>query len=108
MKALAASAARMLSEFVSGTNSPFELCELVRSNVSIHRQLLMQIKQGAEMDAIGEYQKAKSTDLDMFFSEQNIARYRKLSNPETDESQRRTILRLLKKEFVKLRGSASR
>ena len=60
------------------------------------------------MDAIGEYQKAKSTDLDMFFSEQNIARYRKLSNPETDESQRRTILRLLKKEFVKLRGSASR
>jgi hypothetical protein len=35
----------------------------------------------------------------MFFSEQNIARYRKLTNPETDEGQRRTILRLVKKEF---------
>jgi hypothetical protein len=56
------------------------------------------------MDAIGNREKAKSTDLDIFVSEQNIARYRKLLNPETDESQRRTILRLLKRESAKLRG----
>jgi hypothetical protein len=64
----------------------------------------MQIKQGARMDAIGENQKAKSNDLDMFFSERNIARYRQLNDAETDENQRRTILRLLKMEFAKLRG----
>jgi hypothetical protein len=64
----------------------------------------MQIKQGARMDAIGENQKAKSNDLDMFFSERNIARYRQLNNAETDENQRRTILRLLKMEFARLRG----
>jgi len=56
------------------------------------------------MDAIGENQKAKSNDLDMFFSERNIARYRQLNDAETDENQRRTILRLLKMEFAKLRG----
>ena len=94
----------MYLEFASGKNSPFELCELLRSNGSIRRQLLMQIKQGAQMDAIGEYQEARSIDQDVLFSEQNIARYRKLNNPETDESQRRTILRLLKMEFAKLRG----
>jgi hypothetical protein len=64
----------------------------------------MQIKQGARMDAIGENQKAKSNDLDMFFRERNIARYRQLNDAETDENQRRTILRLLKMEFAKLRG----
>jgi hypothetical protein len=64
----------------------------------------MQIKQGARMDAIGENQKAESNDLDMFFSERNIARYRQLNNAETDENQRRTILRLLKMEFARLRG----
>jgi hypothetical protein len=48
--------------------------------------------------------KANSIDLDLFFSERNVARYRKLNDPETDESQRRTILLLLKMEFAKLRG----
>jgi hypothetical protein len=55
------------------------------------------------MDAIGKRERKKSTDLDRFVSEQNIARYRELLNPETDESQRRTILRLLKKESAQLR-----
>ncbi|MGB9043531.1 MAG: hypothetical protein WCC81_13795 [Pseudolabrys sp.] len=55
------------------------------------------------MDAIGKRERKKSTDLDRLVSEQNIARYRKLLNPETDESQRRTILRLLKKESAQLR-----
>ena len=55
------------------------------------------------MDAIGKRERKKSNDLDRFVSEQNIARYRKLLNPETDESQRRTILRLLKKESAQLR-----
>ena len=55
------------------------------------------------MDAIGKRERKKSTDLDRFVSEQNIARYRKLLHPETDESQRRTILRLLKKESAQLR-----
>ena len=54
------------------------------------------------MNAIRKCDKAKSTDLDRFVSEQNIARYRKLLDPETDESQRRTILRLLKKESAML------
>ena len=54
------------------------------------------------MNAIWKCDKAKSTDLDRFVSEQNIARYRKLLEPETDESQRRTILRLLKKESAML------
>jgi hypothetical protein len=55
------------------------------------------------MNAIGKYEKAKSTDLDRFVSEQNIARYRNLLNPETSERQRRTILRLLKEEYAQLR-----
>lgn len=55
------------------------------------------------MDAIGKRERKKSTDLDRFVSEQNIALYRKLLNPETDESQRRTILRLLKEESAQLR-----
>jgi len=60
----------------------------------------MQIKE-RKMNAIGSEQ-AKSTDLDRFVSEENIARYRILLDPQTDESQRRTILRLLKQEYVKL------
>ena len=55
------------------------------------------------MNAIGKCEKAKSTDLDRFVSERNIARYRNLLDPQTDESQRRTILRSLKQEYVKLR-----
>jgi hypothetical protein len=59
------------------------------------------------MDAIGKRERKKSTDLDRFVSEQNIARYRKLLNPETDESQRRTILRLLKKESAQKKNPPS-
>jgi len=55
------------------------------------------------MNAIGKCEKAKSTDLDRSVSERNIAGYRNLLDPQTDESQRRTILRLLKQEYVKLR-----
>ena len=53
------------------------------------------------MNALGS-EKQKSADLDRFVSEQNIARYRVLLDPHTDESQRRTILGLLKREFAKL------
>ena len=53
------------------------------------------------MNAIGSDQ-PKSTCLDRFVSEENIARYRILLDPQTDESRRRTILRLLKQEYVKL------
>jgi hypothetical protein len=55
------------------------------------------------MNAIGKCEKAKSTDLDRFVSERNLARYRNLLDPQTDESQRRTILRLLKEEYAQLR-----
>ena len=55
------------------------------------------------MNASGKCEKEKANDLDRFVSEQNIARYRNLLDPQTDESQRRTILRLLKQEYVKLR-----
>jgi len=53
------------------------------------------------MNAIGSEQ-AEATCLGRFVSEQNIARYRILRDPQTDESRRRTILRLLKQEHVKL------
>ena len=56
------------------------------------------------MNATGKCEKAKSNDLDRFVSEQNIARYRNLLNPETSERQRRTILRLLKEESAQLRN----
>lgn len=55
------------------------------------------------MNATGKREKTKSNDLDRFVSEQNIARYRNLLNPETSERQRRTILRLLKEESAQLR-----
>ena len=55
------------------------------------------------MNATGKCEKATSNDLDRFVSEQNIARYRNLLNPETSERQRRTILRLLKEESAQLR-----
>ena len=55
------------------------------------------------MNASGKCEKEKANDLDRFVSEQNIARYRNLLDPQTDESQRRAILRLLKQEYVKLR-----
>jgi hypothetical protein len=55
------------------------------------------------MNVVGNCGKVRSHDLDRFVSTQNIARYRKLINPETSESQRRAILELLKKETVKLR-----
>jgi hypothetical protein len=40
------------------------------------------------MDAIGKRKGKKSTDLDRFVSEQNIARYRKLLNPEPAVAER--------------------
>jgi len=49
-------------------------------------------------------ERPQSTDLDRFVSAQNIARYRKLLDPETDDGKRRTILRLLNRESAKLRG----
>ena len=55
------------------------------------------------MNASGKCEKEKANDLDRFVSEQNIARYRNLLNPETSEHQRRTILRLLKEESAQLR-----
>jgi hypothetical protein len=61
----------------------------------------MQIKEWKKMNAI-ESEQAKSTCLERFVSEQNIARYRILLDPQTDESRRRTIFRLLKQEYVKL------
>jgi len=51
------------------------------------------------MNAIGKCEKAKSTDLDRSVSERNIAGYRNLLDPQTDESQRRTILRLLNRKI---------
>ena len=56
---------------------------------------------GRTMIVIGS-EKPKSADLDRFASEQNIARYRRLLDLNTDEGQRRTILGLLKREFAKL------
>jgi hypothetical protein len=57
------------------------------------------------MNAIGS-EKSTSADLDRFVSEQNIARYRLLLDPNTDEGQRRTILGLLRWEFAKLRETS--
>jgi hypothetical protein len=53
------------------------------------------------MNVVGS-ERPKSADLDRFLSEQNIARYRVLLDPNTEESQRRTIVGLLKREFAKL------
>jgi len=53
------------------------------------------------MNVVGN-ERPRSADLDRFLSEQNIARYRVLVDPNTDESQRRTIVGLLKREFAKL------
>jgi len=50
-----------------------------------------------------ENKNSQSNQLDRFVSEQNIARYRRLLNPELDVSRRRAILGLLKREFDKLR-----
>lgn len=55
------------------------------------------------MNSLRKHSQAVSSDLDRFVSEQNITRYRKLLDPGTDEAQRRTIFRLLKKEVAKLR-----
>ncbi len=58
------------------------------------------------MDMNGR-ERAKSTDLNMFVSEQNVARYRGLLDPETDARKRRTILRLLDRGSAKLRGRSA-
>ena len=49
----------------------------------------------------------KSADLDRFLSEPNIARYRVLLDPDTDERRRRTILGLLEREFAALKTTKS-
>lgn len=43
------------------------------------------------------------SDLDKFVSEQNVARYRKLLDESTDETNRRVIIRLLADQMAKLR-----
>jgi hypothetical protein len=43
-------------------------------------------------------------ELEDFLSEQNIARYRKLLDRSTDETERRTIIELLAEEKAKLKG----
>jgi hypothetical protein len=43
-------------------------------------------------------------ELEDFLSEQNIARYRKLLDSSTDETERRTIIELLVEEEAKLNG----
>jgi hypothetical protein len=44
----------------------------------------------------------KAANLDRFVNEENIKRYRKLLDPDVDETQRSTILRLLESEFETL------
>jgi hypothetical protein len=44
----------------------------------------------------------KAANLDQFINEENIKRYRKLLDPDMDETQRSTILRLLESEFETL------
>jgi hypothetical protein len=44
----------------------------------------------------------KAANLDRFVNEENIKRYRKLLDPDLDQIQRSTILRLLEAEFETL------
>jgi len=44
----------------------------------------------------------KAAKLDRFVNEENIKRYRKLLDPDMDETQRSTILRLVESEFETL------
>jgi hypothetical protein len=44
----------------------------------------------------------KAANLDRFVNEKNIKRYRKLLDPNMDETQRSTILQLLESEFETL------
>lgn len=55
------------------------------------------------MDSLRKRSRAAPSCLDKFVSEQNIARYRKLIDTETDENQRRMILRLLAEQVAELR-----
>ena len=55
------------------------------------------------METLRECSEVVVSDMDRFVSEQNVARYRKLLDPGTDERQRRTILQLLKQEKANLR-----
>ena len=43
-----------------------------------------------------------TADMDRFINQQNIRRYRKLLDPDMDETRRSAILRLLESEFETL------
>ncbi len=54
------------------------------------------------MNPIRSRYSPKAANLDRFINEQNIKRYRQLLDPDMDETQRSTILRLLESEFETL------
>lgn len=54
------------------------------------------------MNPIRSRYSPKAANLDRFANEENIKRYRKLLDPDMDETQRSTILRLLESEFETL------
>lgn len=54
------------------------------------------------MNPIRRRYSPKAANLDRFVNEENIKRYRKLLDPNMDETQRSTILRLLESEFETL------
>jgi hypothetical protein len=69
-----------------------------------HHRPLRQIKKtGRKMESLRKRAKGAPQGLDKFVSEQNIARYRKLIDAETDENQRRMILQLLAEQVAELR-----
>lgn len=55
------------------------------------------------MEAVRKRIEKVPSDLDKFVSEQNVARYRKLLDGSTDETNRRVIIRLLADQMAKLR-----
>jgi hypothetical protein len=55
------------------------------------------------MEAVRKHIEKVPSDLDKFVSEQNVARYRKLLDGSTDETNRRVIIRLLADQMAKLR-----
>lgn len=55
------------------------------------------------MEAVRKRIEKVPSDLDKFVSEQNVARYRKLLDESTDETNRRVIIRLLADQMAKLR-----
>lgn len=55
------------------------------------------------MEAVRKRIEKVPSDLDKFVSEQNVARYRKLLDESTDETNRRVIIRLLADQMAELR-----